>query len=213
MNSLPPQLGLAVTWITDPADIDTLRDEWQALAERVRADIYMRPDWFAVWWDHFSVGRRFACLVARADDSLVGVLPFVLEDVWLGPFPQSVARLAGTDPHCIILQLSLQARWADKVLAEAVNHLIGKLGCVAVSFTPISDLAAHLAPLRGLADCGTGRIVLEAAAGSHVVFDLPSSFEKYLALVASKRRGQFRSRVKGLQEAFGMTAERLAADS
>lgn len=213
MTAVLPASALTLSWVTDPAGLDALREEWQALAERVGADIYMRPDWLAVWWPHFGAGRRLACLVAYAGGVLVGLLPFALERIWLGPLPLRIARLAGTDPHCVIFQLALDPAWAGEVLLAATRHLTGPLGCSAVSFTPVSDLAAHLAPLQSLSAQDAGLAVLGEPDGVHVVFDLPATFDAYLESLTKKRRGQFRRDVRGLSDLFGMTSDCLIPDA
>jgi CelD/BcsL family acetyltransferase involved in cellulose biosynthesis len=213
LTLLPPRRDLTLSWVTDPADLGPLREDWQALAERVRADVYMRPDWLEVWWPHFGAGRRLACLVARAGGVLVGVLPFALERIWLGPWPLRIARLAGTDPHCVVFQLPLEPPWAAEVLLAATRHLTGALRCSVVSFTPVSDLATHLAPLQSLSAAGTRLAVLDEPDGRHVVFDLPGAFEDYLDRLTKKRRGQFRRDLRGLEDQFGMTSDHLIPDA
>lgn len=210
-----PDLDLA--WITEPADLAPLRDEWQALATRVGADVFTLPDWVAVWWTHFGAGQGLACLMARRDGVLVGVLPFCTRVLWVGPLPMRVARLAGFDPNCIAFQLSLEDAWARPVLQAAMHHLLGKLGCAAVSFTPVSGVAGYLAVLKGLEDGQTqthGRLaVRDESAGSHVIFDFAPKFDDYLALLTKKRRSQFRRDVNGLQETFAMTRDDFAPDA
>ncbi len=217
MNTVAQQHGIAVSWLDKPAELSALGTEWQDLADRVGADVFMRPDWMAVWWPHFGAGRQLACMVAHRDGVLIGVLPFVVERIWLGLLPLRIARLAGIDPNCIAFQLSLEDAWAKPVLQAAMLHLICNLGCSAVSFTPVSDVAGHLAILQGLSGQdlnldpghnpkrGPNLAVLDEEAGSHITFDFTPKFDDYLARLTKKRRGQFRRDVKGLKELFGMT--------
>jgi CelD/BcsL family acetyltransferase involved in cellulose biosynthesis len=198
----PP--GLAAAWVDAPAALAPLATEWHALAERTGADVYLRPDWQAVWWDHFGAGRGFAGLVLRQDGALAGVLPFCLDRLpgRLGP---RVARLAGTDPHCIVFRLPLEEAVAAAALRLAVLHLTGPLRCAAVSFTPVSARAAHLPLLRALA-AEAPLTLHEAPEGNHVVFDLPDDFAAWLARLSKKRRSQYQRDQRGLQAQFGMTA-------
>ncbi len=48
--------------------------EWGVLAEELDAVPFLRPTWFALWWDAFGEGTP-AIVVARRGDTLVGVLP------------------------------------------------------------------------------------------------------------------------------------------
>ena len=204
---------LDLTWITAAADLAPLQAEWQALATRVRADVFTLPDWFAVWWDHFGRGQRLHCLVARHQGRLVGVLPFCSRVLWIGPLPLRIARLAGFDPNCIAFQLALEDDWARPVFAAALQHLLGPDSCAAVSFTPVSDLAGYLPVLHGLGEAGGKFALCDDPAGSHVIFDFTGSFDDYLALLTKKRRSQFRRDVKGLQDIFAMTRDDFAPDA
>ena len=194
--------SLSVSWIDRPDELWLLRAEWQALAERTAAEVYMRPTWQSVWWDHFGQGRRLACLTIRDGGRLAGLLPFCVEHLWAGPVPVRVARLAGTDPHCMVLRLPLEDGISLAALSLAVAHLTGPLGCAAVSFTPVSDRAAHLPALRTL---GSDLLAVhEAPAGTHVMFDLPATFSEWLGRLSKKRRSQFQRDVRGLEQAFNM---------
>jgi CelD/BcsL family acetyltransferase involved in cellulose biosynthesis len=205
--------ALSLTWLEGPAALLPLQAEWQVLADRTGADPYLMPVWNRLWWRHFGAGRRSLCLVARQEGRLVGLLPFCVERLWLGPLPLRIARLAGTDPHCMVFALPLEPGSADLVLAAALRHLTADLGCTAVSFTPVSALARHLAPLQALCHPGSGLALVTADEGSHVVFPLPGSFEAYLGGLSKKRRGQFRRDLKGLGEVFGMAAEQGPPDA
>jgi CelD/BcsL family acetyltransferase involved in cellulose biosynthesis/3-hydroxyisobutyrate dehydrogenase-like beta-hydroxyacid dehydrogenase len=54
--------------------IEQLADEWEALAERLRATPFLRPDWFAAWSRAFTNGE-LELLAARRGRELCGVLP------------------------------------------------------------------------------------------------------------------------------------------
>lgn len=210
MMAIPPSQslfsGLAATWIDQAADLAPLVGEWQDLATRVGAEVYMRPAWMQVWWDHFGKGRRLACLVLRHEGRLVALLPFVTERIWVGPVPMRIARLAGTDPHCIILRLAAEPEVVEAALRLAVQHLTGPLDCDAVSFTPLSDLAEYGAALRRLGQ-GTPDLALhEAPEGGHVVFHLPPDIETWMASLSKKRRSQHGRDLRALVDRYGMQA-------
>jgi CelD/BcsL family acetyltransferase involved in cellulose biosynthesis len=53
---------------------DTIRDDWDALADRTGAAPFLRPGWIEPWQDAFCKGEP-AYLVTRRDGRLTGVLP------------------------------------------------------------------------------------------------------------------------------------------
>ncbi len=200
---------MEIAWVGRGEDLVPLQDDWQALAKRRQADIYLMPDWFDLWWEHFGDGRQLACLVARRGGALVGLVPFCIDRIRIGPLALRVARLAGTDPHCIVFHLPIEADVEAEVLAAGLDHLLGHLGCDLVSFTPVSGLS-DLIPLVRHACSGRPTLsVADRSLGSHVVFDLPESFDQYLSGLSKKRRGQFRRDLKGLRDIYGMESSRV----
>lgn len=205
--------GLDVQWLETVAALEPLYTEWQALAGRVGADIYMFPNWFVPWWGHFGAGRKPKVLAARRDGLLVGLLPFCVETIWVGPWPMRVARLAGTDPHCMVFTMAVEPADTAPLLQRALRDLLGQFGCAAVSFTPVSAQANHLAPLQSMAQTSDLRVT-DLPDGSHVMFPLPDSFDAFLAIrLSKKRRSQFRRDFAGLEARFGMTSARSVPDA
>jgi CelD/BcsL family acetyltransferase involved in cellulose biosynthesis len=206
-----PDLDLC--WIETVEALTPLYSEWQALAARVGADVYMFPDWFAPWWVHFGAGRTPRVLVARRGVVLVALLPFCTETIWAGPWPMRIARLAGTDPHCMVFTLPIEPAEMGEVLQRAMGDLLGPYGCAAVSFTPVSDVADHLPILQAMPQRSNLRVT-DLPDGSHVMFPLPDSFDAFLATrLSKKRRSQFRRDLSGLETRFGMTSARSVPDA
>ena len=203
-----PELDLC--WIETIEALVPLYPEWQALAARCGADIYMFADWFASWWVHFGAGRQPRVLVARREGVLVGLLPFCTETIWAGLWPLRIARLAGTDPHCMVFTLPIEPAEMAPLLQIALRDLLGRFGCAAVSFTPVSAQADHLMALQTTADLR----VTDLPDGSHVMFPLPDSFDAFLATrLSKKRRSQFRRDLSGLEARFGMISARSVPDA
>jgi CelD/BcsL family acetyltransferase involved in cellulose biosynthesis len=211
MDMSVPQ-GVSTVWLDRPEDLWALEAEWQDLAERTDAEVYLRPAWLRVWWDHFGSGRALGCLTIRKGGRLAGLLPFCIERLWIGPVVLRFARLAGTDPHCMILRLPLEEDVAEAAIRQAIGHLTGPLGCDAVSFTPVSDLASHLPVLRRMGQDMQGMALYEAPEGRHVVFDLPDDFKEWLSGLSKKRRSQFPRDLRNLQGRYGMRGTTVVPD-
>jgi CelD/BcsL family acetyltransferase involved in cellulose biosynthesis len=68
-------LGPAAPWLPEiHAAIAPIAAEWDALADRVGSPPFLRPGWFAAWWDAFGAGS-LEILALRHDGSLAAVLP------------------------------------------------------------------------------------------------------------------------------------------
>ncbi len=208
-----PEPETEITWIGRGEDLAPLQGEWQALAKRRQADIYLMPEWFDLWWEHFGDGRQLACLVARRGGALAGLVPFCIDKIRIGPLALRVARLAGTDPHCIVFHLPVEADVEAEVMAACLDHLFGQLHCDLISFTPASDLSGLIPLVRSACSDRTAFAVTGQSLGSHVVFDLPESFDQYLGGLSKKRRGQFRRDLKELRDIYGMESSRVFPDA
>jgi CelD/BcsL family acetyltransferase involved in cellulose biosynthesis len=202
----------SVLWIEQPEALWAMYAEWQALAIRTDAEVYLRPAWVSTWWGHFGTGRTLACLTIREGKRLVGLLPFCIEQIWAGPVPVRVARLAGTDPHCIVGRLPLEVDVTAMALQEALRHLLSSKDCHAVNFTPVSDWATHLPVLRDIGRNQPTLALHEERDGSHVIFDLPRDFPTWLALLSKKRRSQFQRDLRALQVRYGMQETDIVPD-
>lgn len=210
MDALP---GLAISWTAELSEVEMLQGEWQGLVILSQPELYLSADWLVPWWQHFGQRRRLTCMVARQDGVLVGFLPFCIETIWLGPLPVRIARLAGTDPHCMVFALPLAPEFAAGLLAAAFDHLLQDMRCATVSFTPVSDRAPFLKTIQQFAAPRSDIAVVDMPLGSHVIFDLPDSFAEFLSTrLSKKRRSQFRRDVAGLEEKFGMQGLRTVPD-
>lgn len=205
----PSGSEIEITWIDRSADLVPLWDEWQALAKCRQADIYLMPEWFDIWWEYFGNGRQLACLVARQGGQLLGIVPFCIDKIRMGPLVTRVARLASTDPNCIVFHLPVEADVEAEVLTSGFDYLFRHLGCDLISFTPVSDLSDLIPLVRSSCLGKTSLSITDKIIGSHVVFDLPESFDQYLNGLSKKRRGQFRRDQKKLRQIYGMKADRI----
>lgn len=68
---------MRVTRIIDPAELDRLRPEWDALAGDVP---FRRGDWCRTWWQHYGQsGRLFVLSVRDEGGTLRGLAPWFVE--------------------------------------------------------------------------------------------------------------------------------------
>jgi CelD/BcsL family acetyltransferase involved in cellulose biosynthesis len=62
-------------------DLDPIRSEWQALAERSQ-NVFGTWEWAWAWWEHFGIGRRLLITLCRAPEGrLVGILPLYADSI------------------------------------------------------------------------------------------------------------------------------------
>lgn len=201
-----PQPGeVTLTWADGPEALLALDAEWQDLVQRTGAEIFLTPLWFRSWLATRGRGRQVTSLLARCDGRLVGLLPFQIDRLWLGPFPLRIARLAGSDPHSLSFTLPVEPAFRLPVLRAALQGLLSRSRCAAISLTPVSGRADFLADLRAAAGALAPAVLTDSVIDSHVIFDLPDTFEGYLTGQLSKsRRSQFRQHVKRLEADYAL---------
>ena len=79
-----PAMGLSFEVIEQPAALEALLPEWQALWERCPAALpFTAPAWLMPWWRQFAPGPLFT-LAVRKEGRLVALAPGYVEDGALG---------------------------------------------------------------------------------------------------------------------------------
>ena len=197
--------ALTLTWVEGIAGLTPWFDRWQDLADRTEAEIFLSPRWLMAWWPELGRGRKLVALVAETEGRLVGLLPFMIDRLWIGPLSFRIGRFAATDPNCMVLTLPVEPACVAAMIEAACIGLLNREGCTAVSLTPVSNQARVLPELHDLARNRPDLVLTEMPQGTHCVFTLPATFQDYLATqVTGKRRGQFRRELAGLRETFDL---------
>ena len=198
-------MTLTLSWIEGRQALAAWHDPWRDLVQRTGADIYLTPDWLEAWWAELGPGRRLVALMAQEAGRLVGLLPFMIDRLWVGPLPLRVGRFAATDPNCLILTLPVETPHVARMLQAASAGLFDRYGCSVISLTPVSQSASYLPQIETLAGLRPDLIVTRAQQGTHCLFDLPDSFAAFQSeKISNKRRGQYRREVAALTEIFGL---------
>lgn len=203
--------GVRFSWLDGPQGITSLAQEWEELFQALQSEIYLSPDWLDIWWSHFNNGRILKIFVARdVSGKLIGVLPFCIETVGLGPLGLRVARFAGTDPYTLVLKLPVLPENVDQVLKQALEELlVHQQAADAVSFTPVSTQSQLWSAIEHVDQGAVANLRLRNRPyGVHMMFELPDSRDSYFARLSKKRRSQVRRDLRNLQKDFGMTSEK-----
>jgi CelD/BcsL family acetyltransferase involved in cellulose biosynthesis len=201
-------------WVDGADSLLSHFEEWQDLVDRTSADLFLSPMWLRSWSGTIGKGRRITGLVARVNGKMVGLLPFMIDIIWIGPLPLRIARLAGSDPHSLNLTLPIEAALRFEMLRRAFDGLLRRNRCFAVSLTPISARADYLDVLRQAGRDTVGAVFVDEIIDSHVIFDLPNSFDDYLSKQVSKsRRSQFRQNVTKLKTEYDLVDRTFVPNS
>jgi CelD/BcsL family acetyltransferase involved in cellulose biosynthesis len=88
------QVPAAGVTLETVGDLESLREDWTAAAER-SGNIFATWEWAVTWWRHFGAGRPLLATICRdGDGRLLGVLPLYLAT----ERPLRVLRFIGSGP-------------------------------------------------------------------------------------------------------------------
>jgi CelD/BcsL family acetyltransferase involved in cellulose biosynthesis len=123
-------VSLIISLSHDPQEMLSLRDEWQALQARSRADgVYLTWEWVTTWWRHFGDDGELWLLQARADDGrLVGLAALQLVDHKpVSSLPDAMSwrqlQFTGASMPCEHLDFIIE----DGLESEVINAFLNRL--------------------------------------------------------------------------------------
>ena len=144
---------LRVSVIATPTDLLAIREEWQALAERVEsATVFQSWEWASSWYDHFGASKRLQILTVRdADDRLVALAPCSRSSSHGGAIRLLHLLGRGNDltEYVQVLADPHYAATATRLLFEAWHRTSDQWDLLVLPSLP--DDGAFLAQLRGQA--------------------------------------------------------------
>jgi len=195
-----PSLSWRIETSLEP--LAAMRDEWDTFVGAAHGDIYFTYDWCRIYWQHYAHGRQLRVFLFYAGSELVGIVPIVVERLWVGPVPIRLARLLGSDWTPAVLNPPILPAHAAQVYRTVVEHALRDFECETVSFARLSgeftaaaDLrqACHELHMEAHLACDRPRTV-------HSILHLPPSFDAYLAGLSKNERKEYRQGERRLME-------------
>ncbi len=190
-----------------------MRDQWDELVEKAHGDIYFTYDWCRIYWRHYAHGRQLRIFLFHTGSQFVGLVPMVIERLWLGPLPIRLARLLGSDWTLAVLHPPVLEEHAAAIYRTVIDDALRHFGCDAVSFARLSGEFTVSEAVRGVCDGTTtnAAVVRDQAITTHTVFHLPTSFDQYLHGLSKSERGNYRRDERRLAECGPITVRHSRA--
>lgn len=207
-------MNAIVERITDEADFEKIKEEWNALLEASPANcFFLTWEWLFTWWRYLSGGRRLFILAVRSGGELIGLAPLVLKPArlrLLRPFRTLEFLGSGTigsDYLDFILRRGKE-REAVEALAEYLAHR--KLMLELRQLRRESASALRLA--QALREQG-GWGLFEAATDLCPYINLSGhTWPSYLGTLGSSHRYNFQRRLKQLNKEFEVRFEQALSE-
>lgn len=186
--------GLTCEVADDWQNLADRRDAWDDFVASAGGDVYFTFDWCRIWWRHYGGGRRLRVLTFRRQDRIVALLPLAIERLWLGPVPMRIARLVGADSTTVVLSPPVLPEHAQAVYRAALAYLLVEQRCDALWLGPLAGHRPHREQIRQACrdSESIARLALDHEMGVHTVFDLPATYDDYLAGLDKSQRGNVR---------------------
>lgn len=170
-------------------DLDPIRDEWAALAERC-GHPFATWEWAATWWDHFGEdGSLQITACRRPDGTLAAILPLYVS----ARGPLRMARFVGhgvgdvLGPICASEDAGIAASAMRQLLAEE-----GRSWDLLLAERMPKDRFAGLLPGRVLQEEANPLLPIDGA-----------GWDEFLASCSSNLRGQIRRKRRKLERENG----------
>jgi len=188
------------------ADAQSLREEWDALVERVDGDLFTSFDWCATWWGHFGAGRQLELHVGSVGDALAAIFPLFRETIRWGPLSLRVIRVLGCDHGVTTCNVAVDPAWMEDAPRKLLAALEQGGPWDLLHLGELPGYAPHAKPLAdALARCPqVGEVTFSNDDYPHMVFDLPESYDNYLAGLSVKERRNVRRDERQLQQTGGV---------
>jgi CelD/BcsL family acetyltransferase involved in cellulose biosynthesis len=180
-----------------------LSADWDALVEQCDGDLYSSFDWCRIWWNHYGDGRKLEIHIFRADGQIVGLIPSFRETLRIGPVSIQRIRLLGCDHSTTTCGIVVAVAQMDSVIARFSQWLAQDSAWDVVQWSPLAGYFEHREAMAdAFARHGVSWCVQSSGEdGPHIIWELPGTFEEYLAGLSKKERSNIKIGRKKLADA------------
>jgi hypothetical protein len=166
-----------------------LEKEWDDLAARTEASIFMTFRWIKVWWEFYGDSLKLRIFLFRESGRLQAVFPIYIQHIPVGITRIRVAHLVGSDVPPRVFDPPLETGLGNEITSLLIRALVVDEACDLVSLGPVSGPWAER---TGILNVGTSPSTLaNLEIKQNTVFTyhtLPDSFEEYYSSLSHKER-------------------------
>jgi CelD/BcsL family acetyltransferase involved in cellulose biosynthesis len=131
-------------------------------------------------------------MVFRAGDRLVGLVPLIIDVLQIGPVKVRVAKPALADFTLALCDPCVNDEFAEEVFQKLLDRVFTTERCDVFATGPLTERFGSLAKYRAAAQSIEGSRFSEATIAPHSTFELPDTFDGYMASLVKKQRGNVR---------------------
>ncbi len=182
--------------------ITNLQQEWDEFVESVGSNIRLTYDWCRIWWKYYGHGRKPQILVFRKQARLVGIIPFFLEKLRLGPVSLRAGKIVGTDFSLAAFTPSIRLEFLEEVIKKFFANIFNCNRCDVFHFGPLSGTSLCFEDmLKSLQSCAhSGNKVTAKQITVQTYFKLAKSWEEHFASLPKKKQRDIKRKYRLLSE-------------
>ena len=207
---MDPDSNILCTRLKSFEDAASFKNEWDDLVIRNGSPVYMSYTWCRTWWEYYGAGKELAIFIFRDGSRLIAILPIYIDSISLGILNLRIAKIVGACIPDRVFDPPIEPSISDRVFAILVDVLFKDIKVDLLSF---GSLREDYHPRNSLLDCcrsnnsQIGKVISEVN-GVFSRFDIPPSFEQYMAGLSKNRRGKLRRENRTLKES-GFSMEKI----
>lgn len=208
-NQRRVQRGLTWRIETDLDQLESMRDQWDALVARHGGYGFASYDYCRTWWKHYSDARRLLVFLFHVNDELVGIVPIFHERLRLGPVRVRVAKLLASDHVYALCDPPIAREHATQIIEIVAGEVFDKHHCDALCLSPLCSSNGSSELATEILD-SSSRLIRRAhnrVASVHTILTLPESFDEYLESLGRKSRYNYKRYWRRLCERFEIDEE------
>jgi len=203
VHTLSQHNELSYTIETSFDDLDYIREEWDRFVLMVNGGIYFSYDWCKIWWNHYSYKRKLKIFLFRKNDKLVGIVPVLVDKIWMGVTWVRLAKLIGSDSTLSVLKIPVLQYCAGQIYTILLEDMLVHSGVDLLWIGPVSGDDETVDDLRdnGVANNSTYKIY-DQTKSCHTLFALPDQFDEYLRQISKSKKRDYKQGMNRLQKSF-----------
>jgi len=185
-------------------ELSNIQEEWDTFLLDMNGDIYLSFDWCKVWWECYGKGRNLKIFLYYSNEILVGIIPIFIEKLVLFPTWMKIAKIVGSDFTIAMVNPPIKNNCGKEILKHLISNLLYENRCDVIWLGPMPEISDTLSFMRSISSkfSKSETVVNEKIHSPYTVFNLPDSFESYLASLKKRQRGNYKRDNNLLKKSF-----------
>lgn len=174
-------------------ELAELEERWNEFVEQSGGDLYSSYEWCRTWWKYYGNGRELEIHLFQRENRIVALFPTFREILRLGPLSIRLIRLVGCDHSTTTCGVVIAPGEIETVIAAYAKWLSRSQAWDMVHWAPLAGYFPHRQVItQEFRKNGFWTVYSSGDGGPHIVWDLPATFDAFLAGLSKKERSNIK---------------------